>query len=78
MREIETKSRQMDIKDLTFLSPTSQSSSIEHMKISRSPATLFSLNLDSSVESTEAHCCLVQETCSLCGNPPGFHPGHLD
>ncbi|GBO20046.1 hypothetical protein AVEN_269785-1 [Araneus ventricosus] len=29
------------------------------------PESPSSVNLDSSAKSTEAHCCLVQETCSL-------------
>ncbi|GFX44589.1 uncharacterized protein TNCV_2637541 [Trichonephila clavipes] len=34
-------------------------------QISRRPESLSIVNLDSSVNSTEAHCCCVQETCSL-------------
>ncbi|GFU10162.1 hypothetical protein TNCV_3449451 [Trichonephila clavipes] len=33
--------------------------------MSRRPKSLSSMNLDSSVKSTESHRCLVQETCSL-------------
>ncbi|GFV97844.1 hypothetical protein TNCV_2021591 [Trichonephila clavipes] len=34
-------------------------------KINRRPESLSSVNLNSSVKSTEVHCCLFQETCSL-------------
>ncbi|GFX74924.1 uncharacterized protein TNCV_1844961 [Trichonephila clavipes] len=53
------------IKDLIPISKTSYGSSMEHMQISRRPESLSIVNLDSSVNSTEAHCCCVQETCSL-------------
>ncbi|GFU51945.1 hypothetical protein TNCV_3734501 [Trichonephila clavipes] len=35
------------------------------LQISRRPESLSIVNLDSSVNITEAHCCCVQETCSL-------------
>ncbi|GFX17208.1 hypothetical protein TNCV_2857311 [Trichonephila clavipes] len=40
-------------------------SSALFLQISRRPESLSIVNLDSSVNSTEAHCCCVQETCSL-------------
>ncbi|GFU18237.1 stromal interaction molecule 2 [Trichonephila clavipes] len=49
------------IKALILISHTNQS----HMQISRCLESLPSVDLDLSVKSTEAHCCLVQETCSL-------------
>ncbi|GFT86412.1 uncharacterized protein TNCV_3259171 [Trichonephila clavipes] len=53
------------IKGLIPISKTSYGSSMEHMQISRRPESLSIVNLDPSVNSTEAHCCCIQETCSL-------------
>ncbi|GFV21800.1 hypothetical protein TNCV_3220021 [Trichonephila clavipes] len=41
------------------------SSALCSLQIDRRPESLSIVNLDSSVNSTEAHCCCVQETCSL-------------
>ncbi|GFW16266.1 hypothetical protein TNCV_4264311 [Trichonephila clavipes] len=55
----------MDQGSHPTISHTSQSYSLEHMQMSRPPESLFSVNLELSVRSTEAYRCLVQEMCSL-------------